>query len=183
MKKRLIIIAVSIFAVLLVGVITILVYLNFQRNIKSEHSVVDQCKPVDFTDWKNGTLIVNGKVCENATVRIHPDGYAVIPILRIAEELGGTVKWRNKDVAIIKYNATKFTLNTKEKTLVESGMNYSVFDALCGKTNGVPYFEKEGDDFVVADEWAGIFISDINAIKHIDSEENIVYIDTKSLET
>lgn len=182
MKKRLIIISISIIVIVLIGVFIVAVYLNYQKNVKSPNSVVNQCKPIDFTDWENGTLIVNGKVCENAIVRIHPDGYAVVPILRIAEELGGTVKWKNEETAIIKCNGAKFILNTKEKILIKSGKNYSVFDVLCGKAKGVPYFEKEGNDFIVADEWASSFISDINAFKRIDSEQCIVYIDTKSLD-
>ena len=178
MKKWLVIISSIIIIVVILGVVTVALFLNFKENKESQKPTVDNIQ-VDFSEWKNGTLIVNGKVCENAIVRIHPDGYAVIPILRIVDELGGTVKWKNKDTAVIKCNGVKYTLNTKENTLIKSGMNYSIFDALCGKAKGVPYFAKEGDDYIVADEWASPFLSEINVFKHIDSEQCIVYIDTK----
>lgn len=177
MNKRWAIVSISIVLVF-ICIVAIVIYLNFKENNKSEQLPVDYSQ-IDFSKWENGTLIVNGKVCENAIVRIHPEGYAVIPILRIANELGATVTWKNEDIAIIRYNDIKFTLNTKAKTLIKSGMNYSIFDVLSGKTKGVPYFEREGDDFIVADEWAASFLFDLNAYKRIESESNIVYIDTK----
>lgn len=178
MSKKKVIISVVIIIVVIISVVAVALFLDFKENKESQKPTVDNIQ-VDFSEWKNGTLIVNGKVCENAIVRIHPDGYAVIPILRIVNELGGTVKWKNKDTAVIKCNGVKYTLNTKENTLIKSGMNYSIFDALGGKAKGVPYFAKEGDDYIAADEWASPFLSDINVFKHIDSEQCIVYIDTK----
>lgn len=135
---------------------------------------------VDFSEWANGTLIVNGKVCEDAVVRIHPDGYAVIPILRIVKELGGTLTPKNEDVVSLRCNDSAYTLNTKDNTLIKNGLNYNLLDILCGKAKGVPYFAKEGDDYIVADEWAVPFLSDINALKRVDPQQNTVYIDTKA---
>ena len=134
----------------------------------------------DFSAWTNGTLIVNGKVCEDAVVRIHPDGYAVIPILRIVKELGGTVTPKDEDTVSIRCNGNTYTLHMKENTLIKSGLNYSLFDILCGEAKGIPYFAKEGDDYIAADEWAVPFLSDINAWKRVDPQQNTVYIDTKS---
>ena len=179
MSKKKAIINVVIIITVVIGVVAGVVLINSKENKESQKPTVDNIQ-VDFSEWKNGTLIVNGKVCENAIVRIHPDGYAVVPILRIVNELGGTVKWKNEYTAVIKCNGVKYTLNTKENTLIKSGLNYSIFDALGGKAKGVPYFAKEGDDYIVADECASPFLSDINVFKLIDSEQCIVYIDTKN---
>lgn len=178
MKKRLFVMSVVIIAVFICAAVAA-IYINHKENHKTEESTVDYSQ-VDFSNWQKSKLVVNGKVCENVIVRIHPDGYAVIPILGIVKELGGTVTWKNEYTAIIKCNNIKYTLNTKENTLVKSGKNYSIFDVLCGKANGVPYFAKENNDYIVADEWAAPFLSDINVFKRIDTEQNIVYIYTKS---
>lgn len=161
--------------------------LGFEISVNySDATVTVRKKPTadgrqaDFSAWTNGTLVVNGKVCAGAVVRIHPDGYAVIPILRIVKELGGTVTPKNEDVVSIRCSGNAYTLHMKENTLLKSGLNYSLFDILCGKAKGVPYFAKEGDDYMAADEWVAPFLSDINALKRVDPQQNTVYIDTKS---
>lgn len=179
MKKRILIVSIIVILAVFVCVAVIGIYLNFKENGEPQKMIPDYSQ-VDFSKWENGTLIVNGTVCENAIVRVHPDGYAVIPILRIVKELGGKVTWKNEYTAVIKCNDLKFILNTRENTLIKSGLNYSMFDVLSGKTKGVPYFAYEGDDYIVADEWVAPFLSDINAFKCIDSEQNIVYINTKN---
>lgn len=179
MKKTLVIVGVAIVVAVFVCIFTFVIKDNADEPLESEKSTIDYSQ-ADFSEWENGTLIVNGKVCNGAIVRIHPDGYAVIPILRIVRELGGTTTQNNEDAIVIKHNGVQYTLNTQDKTLTKNGMNYSVFDVLGGKTKGIPYFAKEGDDFIVADEWAAMFISDMNAFKRVDSEHNIVYVDTKT---
>lgn len=162
--------------ILLIVIIIIIIAINDRPPIYPKRDIT-QYHNIDFSNWKDGKLIVNNKECEDITVKIHPDGYSVVPFVRIVKEMGGTVEWKNDIIAIVKCDGIKFKLDLDTITLTSAKVNdyYNLF-ALNGFTECKPYFYKDKDEFYVGDDFIRGFLSVSGECIDTDTKNNLVTV-------
>ncbi len=91
MKTKKFMLAFIMSVVLIISIIVIVIAVNNRPPVYPKRDIT-QYHNIDFSNWKDGKLIVNDKECEDITVKIHSDGYSVVPLVRIVKEMGGTVE-------------------------------------------------------------------------------------------
>ncbi|GEM_PF-2901125 len=162
--------------ILMISIIVIIIAINNRPPVYPKRDI-SQYHNIDFSNWNDGRLVINGKECEDITLKIHPDGYSIVPFVRIVKEIGGTVEWKNDTVAIIKCNGIKYKLDLDTITLTSAKVNdyYNLF-TLNGYTECKPYFYKDNDEFYVGDDFIRGFLSVSGECIDTDSKENIVTV-------
>lgn len=164
------------FVALIIVIILIIVAFADKPPVYPERDIT-QYHNIDFSNWENGRLVINNKECEDVTVKVHPNGYSVVPFVRTVEELGGTVEWKSDTVAIIKCNGIKYKLDLDTITLTSAKVNdyYNLF-AINGYTECEPYFYKDNEEFYIGDDYIRGFLSTFGECIDTDCENNIVTV-------
>lgn len=176
MKTKKFMIAFIMSVVLIISIIVIVIAVNNRPPVYPKRDIT-QYHNIDFSNWKDGKLIVNDKECEDITVKIHSDGYSVVPFVRIVEEMGGTVEWKNDTIAIVKCKGIKYKLDLDTITLTSAKVNdyYNLF-ALNGYTECEPYFYKDNDEFYVGDDFIRGFLSILGECIETDYTDSLVKV-------
>ncbi len=130
----------------------------------------------DFSEWADGTLMVNGKVCTDCFVKIHPDGYAGIPLLRIMRELGGTTEWLSNNKVRIAFAGTDYVLSPNKRVLEKERETFNLIAIAPGANHGI-YYQISEEEFIIDSDSLCYFFSllGIRAETNYDSATVSVY--------
>lgn len=172
MQKKFIVMGILVIVTVLCIIFTTCTDLAGHRG--TENSTV--YSQTDFSEWEDGTLIVNGKVCNDCFVKIHPDGYAGIPLLRIMRELGGTTQWLSNNKVRIVFAETDYVLNPDKRVLEKDRETFNLIAIMPGANHGI-YYQISEEEFIIDSDSIRYFFSllGIQTKINYDSATVVIY--------